>query len=79
MLKIYKTKLNKLKDFGFIERKKGGYYHKDNGLSELTIDEYGIISLLGGDSWSALHIDDLHLETLYDLIKAGMVKKEIEE
>ncbi len=83
MLK-YIGDFDKLKDYGFIELRGGNWYgsshlYKDYECSEISITKnkkyYGEIEINIYDGY----IDDELLNTLYDLIKDGLVIKESEK
>ena len=75
MLKIKANKMNDLKKFGFVERELSGWcYTKDYGISTTCfIDKYS------REIWFSCNGVISRLDILYDLIKADMVEKVVED
>ena len=76
MLKIKADRMGELEKFGFKEYdlKNNRYIHEEEFLSTLTIVD-NVIEIKAGDDWGAGCVDNIHLDILYQLIKADMVEE----
>lgn len=76
MLRIKADRMEELEKFGFKEYdlKNNRYIHKKEFLSTLTVVD-NAIEIKAGDDWGEGYVDNIHLDILYQLIKADMVEE----